>query len=59
MKNYIKALFLLMMICVCFQSLSIAASDKKADEIINKVKENYEQTIYFNNIFIFQILKQI
>lgn len=42
MKNIFKTLTILMTIFVCHQSVSLFASDKKADEIIKKVKDKYD-----------------
>ena len=42
MKNISKTLTFLMTIFICVQSLSLFASDKKADEIIKKVKDSYD-----------------
>jgi len=51
MKNNSKVLTVLMMICFTIQSLSLFASDKKADEIIKKVKDNYDDLKTFQADF--------
>jgi chaperone LolA len=51
MKNNIKALTFLMTISFCIQSLSLFASDKKADEIIKKVKDKYDDLKTFHAEF--------
>jgi len=51
MKNIIKALTILVMIAVSIQSLSLFASDKKADEIIKKVKDSYDDLKTFQADF--------
>jgi len=51
MKNNFKVLIVLIMISFIMQSLSLFASDKKADQIIKKVKDNYDDLKTFQADF--------
>jgi chaperone LolA len=42
MKKNFKTVALLMMIFICYQSVSLSAADNKAEEIIKKVKDEYD-----------------
>ncbi len=51
MKYIFKTSTFLMTIFICIQSLSLFASDKKADEIIKKVKDKYDDLKTFHAEF--------
>ncbi len=51
MKNNFITVALLMMIFICYQSVSLSAADNKAEEIIKKVKDEYDDLKTFHAEF--------
>lgn len=52
MKNNSKVLWILVIIFISFQALALVAIDKKADEIIKKVKKKYDEIKTFQAEFV-------